>query len=1025
MNVKSFVIIFLEKFLFLALLMVKKLPFRILFVQNATKNLTRKLLLLVTSSLIFISNNLLAQQKKLTDFVNPMIGTGGHGHTFPGATVPFGMMQLSPDTRLDGWDGCSGYHYTDSIIYGFSHTHLSGTGCSDYGDILLMPCNKRIVPTNKNYASTFSHQTEKASAGFYEVYLNKPQVKVQLTTTARCGMHQYMFAKGDEQFVALDLQHRDEVIDSELEIVYPNKIRGYRFSKAWANNQKVFFEIEFNKPFKDITFYNNDSLCKKTNLHSKNIKALFEFENSNKPLLAKVAISGVDKEGALKNLETEMPDFNFEKYKKKAQQTWEKELAVITLKSENSISTEEKIKFYSALYHCFIQPNIYNDIDNRYRGMDDKIHSTKGAFNYYSVFSIWDTYRAWHPLMTIVDAKRCNDFIQTFLAQYDAIGKLPIWELSSNETNCMIGNHAASIIWDAWSKGIHNFELQKAYTACKAMATSNKDDIQSIMKYGYVRADDDAESVSKTLELAYDDWCLAQLGNVLIIKNNIQILKSKSQLDSLAIMINTWDNYYDTSIVLQKENLITNHFNDSISNEKLKEEVAIFLARSNNWKNVFDPTTGFMRALKNSTFYTPFSPYTVDNNYTEANSWQYSFYVPHDIAGLIRLHGGQKKFTQKLNDLFAAKTQTEGREQADITGLIGQYAHGNEPSHHITYLYNYSLEPNKRKDIIHSIMQEMYTTNPDGYIGNEDCGQMSAWYVMSAIGLYQIAPGSTKYEYDASKFQLWNLPPKPAIVQDESDLFNTMHAIHRQPLLGNFSTTFIANPFIIDASQIFKDSLLIKMQCTEKDAYIFYSINNEEQKMYMHPITIYNKSNIHFYSAKDDRKSPTQEATFYKIPNDRIIKINSVYNKSYSGGGPEALIDGLFGDVNWRKGNWQGYQSQDFEAVIEFAMNKKCKRIAANFLQDQKSWIFFPSNVEYYGSVDGKTYELLSTNDVTVPRDDEKNSLLKMNYTLTLSQATKAYKSFKVIAKNYGTLPTWHPGAGGDAFIFVDEVEVE
>jgi putative alpha-1,2-mannosidase len=991
---------------------------------NLFDRLFLKIILVIGYS-IFSAVPISLQAQSLTQYINPIIGTGGHGHTFPGATVPFGMMQLSPDTRLTGWDGCSGYHYDDSIIYGFTHTHLSGTGCSDYGDILLMPMAKKEKPFPQFYASSFTHATEKSKAGCYEVILSKPNVKVQLTTSARCGMHQYTFAPNSDQYIALDLQHRDEVIDSEIEIVYPNKIRGYRFSKAWAKNQKVFFEIEFNMPFVDVQFYNNDTICKHPYIRSKNIKALFAFGKTNKKILAKVAISGVDNTGAAQNAEKEMPDFDFEKYKKNADIAWQKSMSNIIPKNENSLSTEDKIKFYTALYHCYIQPNIYNDVDYRYRGMDDKIHSTKGKFNYYTVFSIWDTYRAWHPLMTILEPQKVNDFILTFLAQFDAAGKLPIWELSGNETDCMIGNHAASIIWDAYSKGINNYDADKAYNACVAMATNNRADINSVKKYGYVRADDDAESVSKTLELAYDDWCVGQMGNAILLQKNKQIQMGQLKIDSLQIIMNGWDNYLDTVVTSAFVKLKNTVFQDSISYNKILEMNQSFTTRSNNWQNVFDPTTGFMRAIKNGTLYTPFSPYTVDNNYTEANSWQYSFYAPHDVQGLINIHGGIKKFTEKLNDLFAAKSQTEGREQADITGLIGQYAHGNEPSHHIAYLYNYSLQPQTRKKLVDTILKEMYTTKPDGYIGNEDCGQMSAWYVMSQLGLYQIAPGAGTYEYDAAQFSKWQLPNKVQYPSDEIDIFRSLHGLEKPNLSVNNANTFIANPFINNAPQMFTDSQRISMQCLEKDAAIFYTINGEEPKMYVAPFLISDKSSIIFYSAKDTRKSPEQIAVFYKLPTDRAVFIASKYNKNYSGGGPDALIDGIAGDLDWRKGNWQGYQSQDFEASVLFDKAKSFHSIDVRFLQDQKSWIFYPTSVLYYGSFDGINYELLGTTAQEVSRMDDKNEIKTMSYIFTQRQLKINYKSIKIIAKNYGTLPAWHLGAGGDAFIFVDEISVQ
>lgn len=444
-------------------------------------------------------------QKQLSQYVHPFIGTGGHGHTFPGAIVPFGMMQLSPDTRLDGWDGCSGYHYSDSVIYGFSHTHLSGTGCSDYGDILLMPVVQTIPLDHYQYASVFSHKKEKARPGYYQVFLETPKINAELTATARCGMHRYTFPKNVTPSIVLDLKHRDEVLDSKLEVLDSFTLRGYRFSKAWARNQKVFFEIKFSKAIQQMDRLNTSSFVP-FNTSGKSIITQIHFRNDGKPLLVKVAISAVDENGAHRNMQAEMLDWNFEKYRRQANETWNKELSKIEVKGGTK---DQQTVFYTALYHCMTAPNIYSDVDGRYRGRDDKIHTTEGKFDYYTVFSLWDTYRAEHPLLTIIDPKRTNDIINTFIKEYEQGGLLPVWELSSNETYCMIGYHAIPVIWDAYSKGIRNYDAEQAFEAMKHSAMTNYFGLGSYKKYGYVRSEDDYESVSKTLEYAYDDWCIA------------------------------------------------------------------------------------------------------------------------------------------------------------------------------------------------------------------------------------------------------------------------------------------------------------------------------------------------------------------------------------------------------------------------------------------------------------------------------------------------------------------------------------
>ncbi|NCA80535.1 MAG: glycoside hydrolase family 92 protein, partial [Sphingobacteriia bacterium] len=509
--------------------------------------------------------------QNLTQFVNPFIGTDAHGHTYPGAQVPFGFMQLSPDTRLDGWDGCSAYHYSDSVIYGFSHTHLSGTGVSDYGDVLLMPAIGVHSPEDYAFASSFDKKNEHAKAGYYSVLLNRYNVLVELTVTQRCGMHRYHFPKTQKPSIFIDLEHRDEVLDSYLEIVSNNEIRGMRRSKAWATDQHVYFVIRFSEAFTNADIFNDDKSIGNTKfVNSKNIKARFDFKNTKKPILVKVGISGVDTTGARLNLDKEMPNWNFDQYRKNADDVWQKELSKIIVEGGTN---EQMIVFYTALYHALLSPNIYNDVDGRYRGRDNKIYKTDG-WNYYTVFSLWDTYRTLHPLLNIIDTERTLDFIRTMLAHYDQVGLLPMWELSANETDCMIGYHAVPVIYDAWIKGIQGFDIKKAFKAMKASAMQTRLGLVEMDKYGYISSDKEHESVAKTLEYAYDDWVIAQT----------------------AKMLGHEDDY------------------------------RYFIRRAQGWKHIFDKETGFMRPRFNGGWLSPFDPAEVNNHYTEANSWQYSFY---------------------------------------------------------------------------------------------------------------------------------------------------------------------------------------------------------------------------------------------------------------------------------------------------------------------------------------------------------------------------------------------------------------
>ena len=961
--------------------------------------------------LLFLSNITVAQD--LHKLVNPFIGTGGHGHTFPGATAPFGFCQLSPDTRIDGsWDGCGGYHYSDSVIYGFSHTHLSGTGVSDYGDILLMPVTRKMRLDDYQYKSNFLHKSEKAEAGYYRVFLEQTRVGVELTTSRRCGFHQYTFAKNDEHYVVLDLAHRDELLESRMDMVDNHTIRGYRFSKAWATNQKVFFEIKFEQEIERI-LYEPTQMGSKTQAISlqNSPRALIKLKNKKGAQIVKmkVGLSGVDMKGAQKNLEKEIPHWDFNKTKKWVQDEWEKELSKIEVSDEDKSQMDnviyaklpaykkskddKKVIFYTALYHCMIAPNIYSDVDGRYRGRDDKIHSTNGEFDYYTVFSLWDTYRALHPLLTIIDKKRTNDFIKTFIKQYEQGGRLPVWELSSNETNCMIGYHAVSVIWDAYNKGIRDYDAEKAFEAMKSIATENSEALKSYMKYGYVRAEDDHESVSKTLEYAYDDWCIAQMAKA-----------------------------------LGKE-------------EDYKE----FTKRSHNWINVYDPTTGFMRARKNSTLIKPFSPYLVDNNYTEANAWQYSFYVPHEINGLVKLATGVDSFEKKLDALFSANTKTEGRNQSDITGLIGQYAHGNEPSHHIAYLYHLIGKPEKGNSIIKKIMSEFYLNAPGGYIGNEDCGQMSAWYVMNAMGIYSFCPGKndilmnsfgrfkplSKFStisplnfYLADKFNSteWYRYKVPSITSGNR-VFKKKQTIEFDAWSSRFLHPLLVS---LDTGRTWVEPLYNKLEIDKNTDMLLKSliISSGSASVMTTNGCITKEIKDTFYT------SPIQTATFTKLPDDKEVFLKSKYSKTYHAGGPMGLVDGIYGKTNWRAGDWQGYQGQDFEAVVKYTGEEEVETLSANFLQDQRAWIFYPTEVSFYESADSVNWDLLETVSLQekTKRDEDNVTIYKVSISKKIQQVdpkksgVQGKRYFKVKAKNYGSLPNWHPGRGNPAYIFVDEL---
>ena len=698
-----------------------------------------------------------SSSNNLSEYVNPFVGTGGHGHTFPGAASPFGMVQLSPDTRIDdSWDGCGGYHYDDSFIYGFSHTHLSGTGVSDYGDVLMMPTGgpRSIMPSfnPKNYRSNYNHSSEVAEAGYYSVYLPAYEIKAELTVTPHVGIHRYTYYQSFDRSkftakVLIDLNHRDYVISHRMEQLDQHRIGGWRQSKAWANNQWVFFVIEFSQDIsRIITAQDGRKMVVEFDMDYSDANSGSGNASANPPkygeghlceIVAKVGISFTSEAGAMANLNAEMMgDKSFNDYRAMAKQAWNEELSKIQVTSDyeaqtfrvgaQSVKTDvEKRKFYTALYHCMIHPSLASDVDGRYRGRDQQVHrvgeiaanvvrvSTSKHHKVYSVFSLWDTYRALHPLLSIIDPDRTVDFVRSFLLQYQQGGKLPVWELGSCETECMIGYHSVSVIADVILKEIgveKDVQGRPVYPfdyslALEAMVHSAKLKDSAFLdqqgkQLGYMGVENTAESVSKLLEYAYDDWCIARVAYVLS-----------------------------------------------------KDDIAkTFYARSERWKNVYDEKTGFMRPRVNGGWLTPFDPREVNNHFTEANAWQYSMYVPHDIMGMMDKLGGVKATENHLDSLFSADSRTTGRDQADISGLIGQYAHGNEPSHHMAYLYNYCGKPEKAQAIVDRVCKTFYKDSPDGLIGNEDCGQMSAWYVMSAMGIYAVCPGSNVYTTGVPQF---------------------------------------------------------------------------------------------------------------------------------------------------------------------------------------------------------------------------------------------------------------------------------
>ncbi|MFV0564258.1 MAG: GH92 family glycosyl hydrolase [Flavobacteriaceae bacterium] len=695
----------------------------------------------------------------LTKHVNPFIGTDGPGNTYPGATVPFGMVQLSPDIGIPGWDRIAGYFYRDTIISGFSHTHLSGTGAGDLYDILVMPTNskfsKKIEANNFKPFSRYSHTQENASPGYYQVNLLDYGINAEVTATQRTGIHRYTFPEDSLSQIHIDLGYAlnwDAPTDTQIKVVNTTTIQGYRFSTGWAKNQRLYFEIQLSKPFKSYNLYRNDSLILSNEISGKNTKIVLNYSTKNNDtILLKTGLSTANIDGAHKSLAVEAPHFKFETYKAQADSIWNTELNKITVFSEDE---DKKTVFYTMLYQSMLAPTLLSDHNNAYKGANDSVATTNG-FNRYDTFSLWDTYRAAHPLYTIIHPKRTADFINSLLAHYNETGLLPVWSMQGNETNMMIGNHAIPVIVDAYFKGIRGFNADLAYQACKESAMANSRQLGVYKALGYIPIDNHHEnwSVSKTLEYAYNDWGVAQLAKALGKTN---------------------DYHY-------------------------------FLNRSENWRNLYDPKSTFFRPkLENDSFISPFTPKAYTPYFCESNAWQYMWSVPQNIEGLINIVG-KEAFEQKLDSMFTFNPLPTDKLPIFSTGMIGQYAHGNEPGHHVSYLYNYLGKPWKTQRIVRAIINTQYKNAPDGHCGNEDCGQMSSWYVLSALGFYPVNPAQGVYALGSPIFNktIINLESGKQFVVETENNSDKNKYIQSVTLNGTpFNQSYITHQDIINGGHL-------------------------------------------------------------------------------------------------------------------------------------------------------------------------------------------------------------------------------
>lgn len=955
----------------------------------------KKLTLLI--AMCFVAFSSMAQRAEL---VNPFVGTDEHGHTYPGAVAPFGMVQLSPDTRLEGWDGCSGYHYSDDMIYGFSHTHLSGTGCEDLCDILFTPT--MLENGADSYAMYFKHSNETAYAGYYSVKMDNG-LFCEMTATERAGYHKYTFPTENKTMaIVVDMKHRDKTLDWNIEVRDMNTIYGYRNSKAWSDQQHIFFAARFSKQIS------------KTYLDEKKGKLYIYFGSSkqnNNVIEAYVALSSVDKEGAMKNLNAETAK-NFDQAKKQAHDMWEKALSRIEIEGGTK---QQQMTFYTSLYHCMIAPNLFSDVDGRYRGMlNDKVEGhlpmknifTANGYNRYTIFSLWDTYRTLNPLLTILQPSLCKDFAATFVDAFKQYGELPMWELHAWETHCMIGAHGVSALAEMWRK-IPNLGVSNEDVLNSMLGTVERKErgLEFFHKYGYISSEDEHESVSKTVEFAYNMYCIAL------------VAKEMGRMD--------------------------------IYNK--------YIEKAQYYKNLFNPKNTFIQPRENGRFLPNFDPKQIDINYTEGNGWHYTFYVPQDVNTLMTMMGGEKAFNAKLDECFNSTEATTGRNQADVTGLIGQYAHGNEPSQHTAYLYAYSGEAYKTQKLVRQILNTLYSDKPDGVCGNDDCGQMAAWYIMSAMGFYPVSPVSGEYVIGSPLFDkvTINLENGKKFIINSKQGNNTPYVQSLKLNGKNYTKTFLTHSDIINGGTLdftmsatpnknfgkntsdrpvakITDNLITVSDFIEYEGTGTFSGKLEVTRYSVDKNYKAKKVGSYFIGANDNdlvynlntnsKYNGVREyaSQFYRIPEGRTIKILSSYSPQYTAGGDNALIDQRRGSDNWRIGCWQGYWGENVEAIVDLGAKKNIEKVGGNFIHDQRAWIFTPVKVEYYISDDGVNFTLLET--VLNPIDEKEQEITPYTFFTKKPFSTRY---IKMKAYNRMTNPEWHLSPGEKSWLFIDEIEVK
>lgn len=1002
----------------------------------------KKLLLIAASAILLAA----CGRRSPASYVDPFIGTDAHGHTFPGATTPFGLVQLSPDTDTEGWDWCSGYHASDSSIIGFSHTHLSGTGGADLGDILFMPATGSVkfepgtkADTDAGYRSRFSHKSEKARAGYYSVYLEDPRVKAELTATPHAGVHRYTFGSTTNQHIIIDLRHgiQDNVHSAAFRQVDKHTIEGWRRSNGWAADHTIFFRAEFSEPVREIRarIDGADTAKVKSGEGQRVVLAVFP-EGHSKDMEVRVGISPVSLEGAAANLKAEASGRKFDKLAEAAEESWNRELRRVEVCGGND---EDKTVFYTAMYHALTAPYLFSDVDGNYRGADGQVHEPAGkdALPNYALYSTWDTFRALHPLLTIVQPEVNEAVVRSMLRYYEQTGRLPVWDLHMNENNCMIGYHAVPIIADAYLKGQLPDSLGPL--ALEAMVHSAMQEGYGGLPYyrqlGYLPSDKENNSVSKAVEYAYDDWCIAQMARAL--------------------------------------------GNDSL--------YKVFIRRAQFYKNHFDPQDGFFKGRASTgRFHAPFDPAEISilgqGDFTEGNAWHYRFFVPQDVTTHIAMLGGDSAYVAAIDAMFDAPS-TEADHSPDVSGLIGQYAHGNEPSHQVAYLYSYAGAPWRTQERVNRIKRTMYTSARDGLCGNEDCGQMSAWYVLSAIGFYPVTPGSGVYvlgtptfpktvirlphgrkftieakglssdgknfyiqsaEFDGEPYTKSYIThgmierggklvlrmgdrPNPEFGAAPEDrpvaVIPAADAVTSEQMLGGV----VFEPYLDDSLQVFGPTVTLypKLFSAAPGTRIVYTTDGSEPKTSsaeagtQRGIVLSGDTDLKLRAvAPDGRMSNIKEYRFYKsVLGGAKVTLEKEPSAPYANGGAAALVDYAMGGNSYIRPQWVGFNGNDLAGVIDMGRVRSLGHVGFNAANEPGSWIVLPRDAIFEFSTDGEHYG----HPVAVTTKDSRTAGSGAHYFGTSIPHGVQARYIRFVIRN-GELPDWHIGKGNPSWMFVDEI---